>query len=81
MRYGSDKKYTWVGGREEKMSLRQLSNLICMQDTGFFSKKPEAKSAHEQMMSNPDMMTDMLKKNMGGIIPQAIPFCIDIFNC
>ena len=23
------------------------------------------------MMSNPDMMTDMMKKNLGGIVPQV----------
>lgn len=41
------------------------------QETGMFSKKPEAKSAQEQMMSNPDMMSDMMKKNLGGIVPQV----------
>ena len=36
-----------------------------------FTKKSEAKSAQEQMMSNPDMMTDMMKKNFSGIVPQV----------
>lgn len=42
-----------------------------MQDTGLFHKKPESKSAQDQLMNNPDVMTDMMKKNLGGIIPQA----------
>ena len=42
-----------------------------MQDTGVFSKKSEAKSAQEQMMTNPDMMTDMMKKSFSGIVPQV----------
>jgi len=45
-----------------------------VQDTGVFTKKTEAKSAQEQMMSNPDMMTDMMKKNFSGIVPQVLFF-------
>lgn len=48
-----------------------------MQDTGVFSKKTEAKSAQEQMLSNPDMMTDMMKKNFSGIVPQV---CVAIHS-
>ncbi|KAK9814978.1 hypothetical protein WJX73_003798 [Symbiochloris irregularis] len=39
-------------------------------DTGAFHKKPEQKSAQDQLMNNPDVMTDMMKKNLGGLVPQ-----------
>lgn len=42
-----------------------------MQDTGVFSQKSEQKSAQEQMMTNPDMMSGMMKQNLVGIIPQV----------
>lgn len=42
-----------------------------MQETGVFSQKSEQKSAQEQMMTNPDMMSGMMKQNLVGIIPQA----------
>lgn len=42
-----------------------------VQDGGVFSKKTEAKSAQEQMLTNPDMMQDMMKKNFSGIVPQV----------
>ena len=41
------------------------------QDTGVFSQKSEQKSAQEQMMTNPDMMSGMMKQNLLGIIPQV----------
>ena len=47
---------------------------LLLQDTGAFHKKPETKSAQDQLMNNPDMMTDMMKKNLGGIIPQVFCF-------
>ena len=43
------------------------------QDHGVFLQKTEQKTAQEQLMSNPEVMTDMLKKNMGGIVPQVSP--------
>jgi hypothetical protein len=51
-------------------SYRQRRAFFIAKDTGVFTKKTEAKSAQEQMMSNPDMMTDMMKKNFSGIVPQ-----------
>jgi hypothetical protein len=42
------------------------------QDTGVFSQKSEQKSAQEQMMTNPDMMSGMMKQNLLGIIPQVM---------
>ena len=46
---------------------------ICtaLQDHGVFLQQTEQKNAQEQLMANPEMMTDMLKKNMGGIVPQV----------
>ena len=41
------------------------------QDTGVLSQKSEQKSAQEQMMTNPDMMSGMMKQNLFGIIPQV----------
>ena len=49
-----------------------MPDLACaLQDTGVFSQKSEQKSAQEQMMTNPDMMSGMMKQNMLGIIPQV----------
>ena len=44
-----------------------------MQDTGVFIQKSQARSAQEQMMTNPDMMSNMLKQSVGGFVPQACP--------
>ena len=41
------------------------------QDTGVFSQKSEQKSAQEQMITNPDMMSNMMKQNLSGIVPQV----------
>ncbi len=49
---------------------RDIDSLI-VQETGVFRQASVAKSAQEQMLTNPDMMTDMLKKNLGGIVPQV----------
>ena len=45
--------------------------MFVLQDTGAFNQKPEQKSAQDQLMNNPDVMTDMMKKNLGGIVPQV----------
>ena len=42
-----------------------------MQDTGLFSKKSETRSAQEQMMTNPDMMSGIVKQSIGGFLPQV----------
>ena len=44
---------------------------LAAQDHGFFLQKPEGKNAQEQMMANPEMMQDMMKKNLGGLVPQV----------
>ena len=36
-----------------------------------FSQKSEQKSAQEQMLTNPDMMSGMMKQNLVGIVPQV----------
>ena len=38
-----------------------------------FSQKSEQKSAQEQMITNPDMMSNMMKQNLSGIVPQVLP--------
>lgn len=38
-----------------------------------FSQKSEQKSAQEQMITNPDMMSNMMKQNLSGIVPQVSP--------
>ena len=45
--------------------------MVPEQDTGVLSQKSEQKSAQEQMMTNPDMMSGMMKQNLFGIIPQV----------
>ena len=41
------------------------------QGTGVFSQKSEQKSPQEQMITNPDMMGNMMKQNLSGIVPQV----------
>jgi hypothetical protein len=47
---------------------------LFVQDTGLFCQKSEQKSAQEQMMTNPDLMSGMMKQNLFGIIPQVLPY-------
>lgn len=42
-----------------------------MQGTGALSQKSEQKSAQEQMLTNPDLMSGMMKQNLSGIVPQV----------
>lgn len=42
-----------------------------VQDHGFFLQRPDSKNAQEAMMANPEMMQDMMKKNLGGLVPQV----------
>ena len=64
------------------MILHQTRSLgLRMQDTGVFRQASVAKSAQEQMLTNPEMMTDMLKKNLGGIVPQVRYFCAAAACC
>lgn len=39
--------------------------------TGLFKQDVQRKSSQEQMMENPNMMTDMMKKNVSGMLPQV----------
>lgn len=36
-----------------------------------FSKKSEAKGMQEQLMTNPDMMQNMMKQQLTGLVPQV----------
>ncbi|KAK9815644.1 hypothetical protein WJX72_007320 [[Myrmecia] bisecta] len=51
-------------------AFRQRRSYFIAKDTGVFSKKSVAKSAQEQMMANPDMLSNMMKQNVSGIVPQ-----------
>lgn len=39
-------------------------------ERGVFTKPPSSRPAHEQMMTNPDAVTGMLKQSLSGIVPQ-----------
>lgn len=41
-------------------------------ETGVFSQKSKKLNPQQQMMSDPNMMTDMLKKNLNMIVPQML---------
>ena len=45
---------------------------VCtVQETGVFSRKSEAKGMQEQLMTNPDMMQNMMKQQLTGLVPQV----------
>ena len=49
-------------------------------DTGVFHQKSKGKSMQEQMATNPDMLTDMVKKGLSGMVPQlAMGFFVNFF--
>eukprot|EP01023_Acetabularia_acetabulum_P023861 TRINITY_DN2319_c0_g1_i1.p1 TRINITY_DN2319_c0_g1~~TRINITY_DN2319_c0_g1_i1.p1 ORF type:complete len:254 (-),score=44.69 TRINITY_DN2319_c0_g1_i1:484-1245(-) len=49
-------------------------------ENGIFNKTPESKSPQEMMLADPSQMTGMLKKQMGGYIPQiAMGFIVNHF--
>jgi len=50
--------------------VRQRTHFLTAKDSGVFSKKTERKGMQEQMLSNPDMMTNLMKQNLTGIVPQ-----------
>ena len=41
------------------------------QDSGVFVQKTASRSPQEMMMSNPDMMMNMMKGNLSGFLPQV----------
>lgn len=56
------------------------SQNLFMQGTGVLNQKSEQKSAQEQMLTNPDLMSGMMKQNLSGIVPQVnglacVPTC------
>eukprot|EP01025_Chloroclados_australasicus_P049265 TRINITY_DN559_c1_g1_i1.p3 TRINITY_DN559_c1_g1~~TRINITY_DN559_c1_g1_i1.p3 ORF type:complete len:254 (+),score=50.73 TRINITY_DN559_c1_g1_i1:336-1097(+) len=49
-------------------------------ENGVFNKVPQSKSPQEMMLADPSQMTGMLKKQMGGYIPQiAMGFIVNQF--
>jgi len=51
---------------------RQRKSFFLDEKTGFFKQEVQRKSQQEQMMENPNMMTDMMKKNVTGMLPQIL---------
>jgi hypothetical protein len=41
-----------------------------------FNQKSEAPTPQEMMMSNPDMMMNMMKGNITGFLPQVALLCL-----
>jgi len=48
-----------------------MISALLVQGTGVLNQKSEQKSAQEQMMTNPDLMSGMMKQNLSGIVPQV----------
>ena len=46
-----------------------------------FQKKSEAKGVQEQLMTNPDMMQNMMKQQLTGLVPQVIQKHAEICSC
>jgi hypothetical protein len=44
---------------------------INKQDAGVFSAKPQTRGMHETMMTDPSVMSDMMKRNLSGVVPQV----------
>ncbi|CAL5223773.1 g6338 [Coccomyxa viridis] len=51
-------------------AFRQRKAYLTAKGTGALSQKSEQKSAQEQMLTNPDLMSGMMKQNLSGIVPQ-----------
>ncbi len=51
-------------------------HLCAMQEVGVFQKKSEAKGVQEQLMTNPDMMQNMMKQQLTGLVPQVNTDCL-----
>lgn len=53
-----------------KAHLIYISFYFLMQDTGVLNQKIEKRDMTEMMMTNPDMMSGMMKQQLGGLGPQ-----------
>ncbi|CAK0739404.1 hypothetical protein CVIRNUC_001163 [Coccomyxa viridis] len=51
-------------------AFRQRKAYFTAKGSGVLNQKSEQKSAQEQMMTNPDLMSGMMKQNLSGIVPQ-----------
>lgn len=59
-------------GYIQGLGYRQRRIFFCHKETGVFSQKSQKLNPQQQMMSDPNMMTDMLKKNLNMIVPQML---------
>lgn len=59
-------------GYVQSVGFRQRRHFFCDKTTGIFSQKSQKLNPSQQMMSDPSMMTDMLKKNLNMIVPQML---------
>ena len=59
-------------GYVQSVGFRQRRHFFCDKTTGIFSPKSQKLNPSQQMMSDPSMMTDMLKKNLNMIVPQML---------
>jgi len=59
-------------GYIQSLGFRQRRVFFCHKETGVFSQKSKKLNPQQQMMSDPNMMTDMLKKNLNMIVPQML---------
>ena len=59
-------------GYVQSAGFRQRRHFFCDKQTGVFSKKSTKLNPQQQMLSDPSMMTDMLKKNLNMIVPQML---------
>lgn len=59
-------------GYVQSVGFRQRRHFFCDKTTGVFSQKSQKLNPSQQMMSDPSMMTDMLKKNLNMIVPQML---------
>ncbi|DBA83842.1 TPA: hypothetical protein ACH3X1_006357 [Trebouxia sp. C0004] len=51
-------------------AVQQRRNFFSAKEVGVFQKKSEAKGVQEQLMTNPDMMQNMMKQQLTGLVPQ-----------
>lgn len=60
------------GGIIPAEGFRQRKAYFLDEKKGIFKKEVQRKSQQEQMMENPSMMADMMKKNVSGMLPQIL---------
>ena len=58
--------------RQGSCLISDCLDALSLQETGVFNQKSEAPTPQEMMMSNPDMMMNMMKGNITGFLPQVL---------